>query len=75
MIGEYSQQNSIFRDPRLRVVRIHLKIIQAISKLAEVTTEPGPAVMSVYYLVMFRAKDFSGLVGHKTIRCDIPESG
>ena len=53
VIRGYSQQNSIFRDPRLRVVRIHLKIIQAISKLAEVTTEPGPAVMSVYYLVKF----------------------
>ena len=53
VIRGYSQQNSIFRDPRLRVVRIHLKIIQAISKLAEVTTEPGPAVMSAYYLVKF----------------------
>ena len=69
VIRGYSQQNSIFRDPRLRVVRIHLKIIQAISKLAEVTTEPGPAVMSAYYLVKFWA-DFAGWVGHKTIRCD-----
>ena len=75
VIGEYSQQNSIFRDPRLRVVRIHLKIIQAISKLAEVTTEPGPAVMSVYYLVMFRAADFAGWVGHKTIRWCGKQSG
>ena len=70
VIRGYSRQNSIFRDPRLRVVRIHLKIIQAISKLAEVTTEPGPAVMSAYYLVKFWA-DFAGWVGHKTIRCDV----
>ena len=75
VIGGYSQQNSIFRDPRLRVVRIHLKIIQAISKLAEVTTEPGPAVMSMYYLVMFRAADFAGWVGHKTIRWCGKQSG